>query len=62
MVYAISEKHLTKVAGFMLDVMCPLITEADAVSQELLEVILAYLLEPSKVSDKYRNVLLKSNL
>ena len=33
----------------MLDMMVPLITEADAVSQELLDIILLNILEPHKV-------------
>ena len=33
----------------MLDVMCPLITEADSVSQELLDIILINIIEPHKV-------------
>jgi len=44
-----SDKHSSKVVGFMLDVMCPLLTEADAVSQDLLDIILACILEPYKV-------------
>lgn len=44
----VSDKHSTKVIGFMLDVMCPLLTEADIVSQELLDIILACILEPFK--------------
>ena len=37
----VSDSHSVKVKNFMLDMMCPLITEADMVSQELLDVILA---------------------
>ena len=44
-----SEKHTAKVSSFMLDIMCPLITEADAVSQEMLDVILTSVIEPNKV-------------
>ena len=44
-----SEKHSTKVTGHMLDMMTPLIVEADSVSQELLDVILVCILEPYKV-------------
>lgn len=43
------EEHSTKVKGFMLDMMTPLITEADAVSQEMLDVMLVNILEPFKV-------------
>jgi len=44
-----SEKHSAKVTGHMLDIMTPLISEADSVSQELLDVVLGYILEPFKV-------------
>lgn len=47
-----SEKHSSKVRNFMLDMMTPLITEADAVSQELLDIILQNIIEPHKVSLK----------
>eukprot|EP00057_Strongylocentrotus_purpuratus_P033215 XP_790621.2 PREDICTED: sister chromatid cohesion protein PDS5 homolog A [Strongylocentrotus purpuratus] len=41
----INEKHTPKVRTFMLDVICPLISENDVVPQELLEVILSNLLD-----------------
>lgn len=44
-----SEKHSNKVRNFILDMMSPLITEADAVSQELLDIILINIIEPYKV-------------
>ncbi|CAH1778266.1 unnamed protein product [Owenia fusiformis] len=44
----VNEKHSTKVKNFMLDMMCPLITEADSVSQELLDIILLNIIEPQK--------------
>uniref|UniRef100_A0A0L8I015 Sister chromatid cohesion protein PDS5 homolog B n=1 Tax=Octopus bimaculoides TaxID=37653 RepID=A0A0L8I015_OCTBM len=44
----INEKHSAKVRTFMLDMMVPLITEADTVSQELLDTILINLIEPYK--------------
>lgn len=44
-----SEKHSNKVRNFILDMMAPLITEADAVSQELLDIILINIIEPYKV-------------
>ncbi len=47
--FTFSEKHSAKVVNFMLDMMCPLITEADAVSQELLDIILMNIIEPHKV-------------
>lgn len=36
----------------MLDVLCPLITESDNVSQELLDIILINIVEPNKSSKK----------
>lgn len=36
----------------MLDVLCPLITESDNVSQELLDIILINIVEPNKSSRK----------
>ncbi len=45
----VSDKHSSKVKNFMLDMMTPLIAEADAVSQELLDVILINIVEPQKV-------------
>lgn len=46
-----SDKHSSKVKNFMLDMMTPLIVEADTVSQELLDVILMNLVEPKRVSE-----------
>lgn len=37
-----------KVKSFMLDIMCPLVAEADTVSNELLDVILKHIIEPEK--------------
>ena len=45
----IREEHTNKVTGFMLDMMTPLITEADSVSQEMLDVVLVNIVEPIKV-------------
>jgi len=45
-----SEKHTSKVKNFMLDVMTPLLTEADIVSQELLDILLINIVEPHKVA------------
>ncbi|KAL4716469.1 hypothetical protein ACJJTC_015897 [Scirpophaga incertulas] len=44
----VSPEHSTKVKTFMLDVLSPLITESDVVSNELLNVILINLVEPNK--------------
>nr|XP_054754844.1 sister chromatid cohesion protein PDS5 homolog A-like [Lytechinus pictus] len=45
----INENHTPKVRTFMLDVMCPLISENDVVPQELLEVILSNLLDSKQL-------------
>lgn len=47
-----SDEHSTKVKGFMLDVLSPLITEADTVSNELLDIILINIVEPQKTARK----------
>ena len=44
-----SDKHNAKVTTHMLDIMTPLIAEADSVSQDLLDVVLGCILEPFKV-------------
>jgi len=46
---SVSDKHSAKVTGHMLDIMTPLISEADSVSQDLLDVVLGCILEPFKV-------------
>uniref|UniRef100_T1J3Z9 Uncharacterized protein n=1 Tax=Strigamia maritima TaxID=126957 RepID=T1J3Z9_STRMM len=48
----VNDDHSTKVKNFMLDMMCPLISEADSVSQELLDVILSNIIEPRKTQNK----------
>ncbi|XP_033110666.1 sister chromatid cohesion protein PDS5 homolog A-B-like [Anneissia japonica] len=47
----ISENHSPKVRTFMLDIMCPLISENDAVTSELLERILVNLLDSKKIEN-----------
>lgn len=54
-----STEHSTKVKSFMLDVLCPLITESDVVSNELLNVILMNLVEPNKREHKHAYALAK---
>ncbi|XP_022079543.1 sister chromatid cohesion protein PDS5 homolog A-B-like [Acanthaster planci] len=49
----ISEHHTPKVRTFMLDVMCPLISENDAVPPDLLEIILSNLLESKKAENPH---------
>ncbi|XP_012945070.1 sister chromatid cohesion protein PDS5 homolog A-B isoform X1 [Aplysia californica] len=48
----INEKHTSKVKTFMLDIMAPLISEADTVSPDLLEAILVNMVEPNKTQKK----------
>ncbi|ESO93934.1 hypothetical protein LOTGIDRAFT_177294 [Lottia gigantea] len=48
----VSEKHSSKVKNFMLDMMCPLISESDTVSPELLDTILINVVEPQKSQNK----------
>ncbi|CAK1543464.1 unnamed protein product [Leptosia nina] len=52
-------EHSSKVKSFMLDVLCPLITESDVVSNELLNVILINLVDPNKRDHKYAYALAK---
>ncbi|KAL0861628.1 hypothetical protein ABMA27_009125 [Loxostege sticticalis] len=55
----VNTEHSTKVKSFMLDVLCPLITESDVVSNELLNVILMNLVEPNKREHKHAYALAK---
>lgn len=48
----ISERHTSKVKTFMLDMMAPLLTEADFVSQELLDILLINIVEPHKSQNR----------
>ncbi|KAK3099941.1 hypothetical protein FSP39_012194 [Pinctada imbricata] len=48
----ISDKHSSKVKNFVLDMLTPLIMEADSVSQELLDIILLNIIEPYKFQNK----------
>ncbi|XP_052794341.1 sister chromatid cohesion protein PDS5 homolog A-like isoform X2 [Mya arenaria] len=48
----INEKHTGKVKNFMIDMMCPLLTEADVVSQELLDILLINIVEPHKSQNR----------
>ncbi len=47
-----SDEHSGKVKSFMLDILCPLITESDSVSNELLDIILSNIVEPLKSQRK----------
>jgi sister-chromatid-cohesion protein PDS5 len=47
-----SDENSEKVKSFMLDVLCPLISECDSVSNELLNIILTNIVEPVKTAKK----------
>lgn len=47
-----SDEHSTKVKSFMLDVLSPLISEADTVSMQLLDIILINIVNPMKTQRK----------
>uniref|UniRef100_A0A1L8DX47 Putative sister chromatid cohesion complex cohesin subunit pds5 n=1 Tax=Nyssomyia neivai TaxID=330878 RepID=A0A1L8DX47_9DIPT len=48
----VNDEHSGKVKSFMLDVLCPLITESDNVSNQLLDIILSNIVEPQKTAKK----------
>jgi len=50
--FIFSDEHSGKVKSFMMDVLCPLITESDVVSNELLNIILINIVEPRKTNRK----------
>lgn len=52
-----SNQHSVKVKNFFLDVLSPLITEADNLSIELLDLILINIVEPNKSTNKYAHEL-----
>jgi len=45
----VNDNHSDKVKNFMLDMLTPLILEADTVSQKLIEIILWQIIDPKKV-------------
>lgn len=55
----VNDEHSGKVKSFMLDVLCPLITESDIVSNELLDIILMNIVEPNKSAKKNAYLLAK---
>ncbi|XP_059483617.1 sister chromatid cohesion protein PDS5 homolog A-A isoform X4 [Neocloeon triangulifer] len=55
----VNDEHSGKVKSFMLDVLCPLITESDSVSNNLLDTILINIVEPSKSTKKNAYLLAK---
>ncbi|KAJ8934137.1 hypothetical protein NQ314_013596 [Rhamnusium bicolor] len=48
----VNDEHSGRVKSFMLDVLCPLITESDMVSNDLLDIILMNIVEPHKTQQK----------
>ncbi|KAL4230738.1 Sister chromatid cohesion protein PDS5 A [Mactra antiquata] len=58
----INEKHTSKVKNFMIDMMTPLLTEADVVSQELLDILLLNVVEPHKSQNRQAYCLAKELL
>uniref|UniRef100_U5EGZ1 Putative sister chromatid cohesion complex cohesin subunit pds5 n=1 Tax=Corethrella appendiculata TaxID=1370023 RepID=U5EGZ1_9DIPT len=48
----VNDEHSNKVKSFMLDVLCPLITESDSVSYDLLDLILINIVEPQRTQRK----------
>ena len=57
--YFYSDEHSAKVKSFMLDIMCPLISESDTVSHELLDIILINVVEPNKTQRRNAYALAK---
>ncbi|XP_065343965.1 sister chromatid cohesion protein PDS5 homolog A [Cloeon dipterum] len=55
----VNDEHSGKVKSFMLDVLCPLITESDSVSNQLLDTILINIVEPNKSTRKNAYLLAK---
>lgn len=58
----VNDNHSNKVKNFMLDMMCPLVMEADTISQQLLDIILAQIIEPRKTQNKHAYSLAKDIL
>ncbi len=48
----VNDEHSGKVKTFMLDVLCPLLVEADFISNELLDIILINIVDPYKSQRK----------
>ncbi|KAK2716297.1 sister chromatid cohesion protein PDS5 homolog B-like isoform X2 [Artemia franciscana] len=55
----VNDEHSAKVKSFMLDLLHPLITESDSVSNELLDIILSNIVEPHKTQRKNAYLLAK---
>lgn len=48
----VNDEHSAKVKSFMLEILIPLIAESDSISNELLDIILINIVEPSKTQKK----------
>ncbi|XP_055534630.1 sister chromatid cohesion protein PDS5 homolog B-B [Wyeomyia smithii] len=48
----VNDEHSSKVKSFMLDVLCPLITESDSVSYDLLDLVFINIVEPLRTQKK----------
>ncbi|KAH1008037.1 sister chromatid cohesion protein PDS5 homolog B-B [Dendroctonus ponderosae] len=55
----VNDEHSGRVKSFMLDVLCPLITESDMVGNDLLDIILLNIVEPNKTQHKNAYLLAK---
>ncbi|XP_022921243.1 sister chromatid cohesion protein PDS5 homolog B isoform X2 [Onthophagus taurus] len=55
----VNDEHSGRVKSFMLDVLCPLISESDIVSNELLDIILMNIVDPNKTQRKNAYLLAK---
>ena len=55
----VNDEHSGKVKNFIIEVLSPLITESDYVSNELLDIILINIVEPIKSQRKYAHNLAK---
>ena len=51
----VNDEHSGKVKNFMIDVLYPLLVEADYISNELLDIILINIVEPYKSQRKKRS-------
>lgn len=48
----VNDEHSVKVKSFMLDILAPLITESDSISNDLLDILLSNIIEPIKTQKK----------
>lgn len=48
----VNDEHSAKVKSFMLEILTPLLSESDSISNELLDIILSNIIEPTKTQRK----------